>query len=107
MSRIILYVSNPHNVPHTVRRVLASPFIGLVYVYRLVLSPDHGPLRHLFPYGYCRHEPTCSTYALHQLRERWLPVALYKISARLLSCHPWRKLDERKLRAMTQEKDPV
>ncbi len=34
----------------------------LIKIYQKTLSPDHGPVRHLFPYGYCKFSPTCSVY---------------------------------------------
>jgi uncharacterized protein len=66
--------------------------------YQLTLSPDHGPLRHLYTYGYCRHEPTCSEFARTMLLERGVVRSLWPITRRLLSCHPWAKPSEEKMR---------
>ncbi len=76
--------------------------IALVRAYQATLSPDHGPLKHLYPYGYCRHEPTCSQYAIIQLEKRGLIIGGLLSAARLLTCHPWRKLDEKKVRKILQ-----
>lgn len=38
--------------------------IQLIRLYQMTLSPDHGPLKRLFPYGYCRFHPTCSDYGV-------------------------------------------
>lgn len=89
-----------NNFQRYARLTLASPFIGLVHLYRVTLSPDHGPLRHLFPYGYCRHELTCSSYALQILHQRWLPIALVLIIKRVLSCNPWTKVTEEKMKTV-------
>lgn len=58
-------------------------------VYQKTLSPDHGPLRRLHPYGYCRHEPTCSEYGKNVLRERGFIIGSLLTIRRLLTCHPW------------------
>ncbi|UXY15433.1 membrane protein insertion efficiency factor YidD [Chitiniphilus purpureus] len=55
--------------------------IGLVMLYRYVLSPLLGPR--------CRFVPTCSSYALEAiakygaLKGGWLTIR------RLCRCHPW------------------
>ena len=55
--------------------------IGLLKVYRLVVSPLYGDV--------CRYHPSCSAYALRAvgvhgaLRGSWLAAR------RLLRCHPW------------------
>jgi putative membrane protein insertion efficiency factor len=59
--------------------------------YQKTLSPDHGPLRHAFPNGYCRFYPSCSAYAVDALATHHLFRALGLIFWRLLRCHPWSK----------------
>ena len=55
--------------------------IGLLKLYRAVISPIYGPV--------CRYHPTCSAYALEAvtvhgaIRGTWLAVR------RLGRCHPW------------------
>lgn len=66
--------------------------------YQATLSPDHGPLRHLHPYGYCRHSPTCSQYAKEQIQSRGLLIGGLKALRQLLTCHPWRTPDAKKIR---------
>ena len=73
-------------------------FVGLVRMYRATISPDHGVLRHLYPYGYCRHDPTCSSYAIEMLKTEPLYKALWHILHRTASCHPWAKTDDARLR---------
>jgi putative membrane protein insertion efficiency factor len=72
----------------SVGRALALPLVALVYVYQQTLSPDHGLVRALYPNGYCKFHPTCSTYALDALREDGL-VAVGASFWRLVRCHPW------------------
>ena len=81
----------------TVLALPATLFIGIIRLYQMVLSPDYSWLRHLYPYGFCRHEPTCSDYAVETLRSRNLFVALGKIALRILSCNPWKKPSDRKM----------
>lgn len=67
--------------PGALARLGAAPLIGLVLLYRALLSPLMG--------GRCRFHPTCSEYALQALRRHgpvrggWLTVR------RLARCHPW------------------
>ncbi|MDD5751060.1 MAG: membrane protein insertion efficiency factor YidD [Candidatus Peribacteraceae bacterium] len=64
--------------------------VMLITLYQQTLSPDHGPLRHLWRYGYCRHEPTCSEYGKGIILKRGLMIGGFLTIARLLTCHPWR-----------------
>lgn len=36
--------------------------IKSIAIYQKTLSPDHGLLKSRYPYGYCRHYPSCSEY---------------------------------------------
>lgn len=70
---------------------------ALITAYQHTLSPDHGQLRHLWPYGYCQHEPTCSEYAKQQIQARGLLLGLLYGAIRILSCHPWKKVSDEKI----------
>lgn len=76
-------------------RKIASSAIS---VYQATLSPDHGPLRYVHPFGFCRHEPTCSEYGRRVILERGILLGTPLLLRRLLSCHPWKKTGEEKLR---------
>lgn len=54
---------------------------GLVFGYRLLISPLLGPR--------CRFLPSCSEYALVALSEHRLAHALGLIARRLARCHPF------------------
>lgn len=86
----------------TFLRLPATIFIALIRVYQHTLSPDHGWVRHLYPHGYCPHTPTCSEYGVLMLQTRSLPVALWLTTKRLLSCHPWTKPSDEKLKTMME-----
>ncbi|MGE5392362.1 MAG: membrane protein insertion efficiency factor YidD [Candidatus Saccharibacteria bacterium] len=68
-------------------KIAALPLIFLLWIYRHTLSLDHGPLRFLFPYGYCKFYPTCSVYASSVLKAQGL-IGLPKIIKRVLACTP-------------------
>jgi len=70
-------------------RLAALLLIWVIKVYQTTLSFDHGPLRHLFPYGYCRFHPTCSNYALLALERFGLVSGSWLAIKRLVRCHPW------------------
>jgi putative membrane protein insertion efficiency factor len=62
-------------------RVLAWPLLGLVYLYRLLLSPLLGMN--------CRYEPSCSEYARQALLEHGLWRGTWLSCRRISRCHPW------------------
>lgn len=65
----------------SLNRILAFPFILLVKIYQLVISP--------FLPNSCRHIPTCSQYTIEAMRE-WGPVKGGWLGLkRLGKCHPW------------------
>ncbi|MFA5800507.1 MAG: membrane protein insertion efficiency factor YidD [Candidatus Peribacteraceae bacterium] len=82
----------------TVSNIPATASVVLIRLYQRTLSPDHGLLHSLYPYGFCRHHPTCSQYAIETLKSRSYPVAVFLSIKRLLSCHPWTKVSNERLR---------
>lgn len=68
--------------------------MGVITIYQRTLSPDHGPLRHFHPHGYCRHTPTCSQYGKNALRERGAIIGTLLIVKRVLSCNPFTKISD-------------
>jgi uncharacterized protein len=62
-------------------KLLAVPFILLIKIYQLLISP-------LFPSS-CRYTPTCSHYTMEALKKYgffkggWLGIK------RISRCHPW------------------
>jgi putative membrane protein insertion efficiency factor len=55
--------------------------MGLVYVYRWMVSPLLG--------NRCKYYPSCSQYALDALREYGLVKGSILAGWRLLRCNPW------------------
>lgn len=55
--------------------------IGLLKVYRLVISPLYGDV--------CRYYPSCSAYALRAVGVHGAVKGSWLAARRLLRCHPW------------------
>lgn len=65
----------------SVMHIISLPFIGLIKVYQLIISPWMGPS--------CRYTPTCSQYGIEAIKKYgplkggWLTIK------RILRCNPW------------------
>lgn len=62
-------------------RLLAVPMLGLVWLYRLAISPWLG--------NNCRYEPSCSEYAMDALRIHGAFRGSWLAAKRIGRCHPW------------------
>jgi len=62
-------------------KIIALPFILIIKLYQLVISP-------LFPSS-CRYIPTCSHYAEEALNKYGLIKGGWLSVRRILRCHPW------------------
>ncbi len=76
------------------RKVIAS----LITLYQKSLSPDHGYLKMFYPYGFCRHSPTCSEFAKEAILTQGIVRGTLQSLKRFLQCNPWTKLSDEKLR---------
>ncbi|WP_396175646.1 membrane protein insertion efficiency factor YidD [Flavobacterium sp.] len=65
------------------KKIIISPFIFLVRVYQVVISP-------LTP-ATCRFEPTCSHFTVEALKKHGLFKGGWLAIKRISSCHPWGK----------------
>jgi putative membrane protein insertion efficiency factor len=63
------------------KRILIFPFILLVKIYQLIISP-------ILPAS-CRYTPTCSQYTIEALKEWGLFKGGWLAIKRISSCHPW------------------
>ena len=61
----------------------------LILFYQKTLSFDHGPLRRLFPYGYCRFYPSCSMYGYEAIKSYGFLKGFWLAILRILRCNPW------------------
>ncbi len=62
-------------------KLLAVPFILLIKIYQLLISP-------LFPSS-CRYTPTCSHYTLEALKKYGIFKGGWLGIKRISRCHPW------------------
>lgn len=62
-----------------------------IVLYQKTLSYDHGPMRHLFPLGFCPYYPTCSEYGRQAILKHGIIVGILKGIWRIVRCHPWTK----------------
>ena len=63
------------------KKILTYPFIFLIKVYQLIISP-------LTP-ATCRYQPTCSHYAKEALEVHGFFKGGKLAVKRIFSCHPW------------------
>jgi putative membrane protein insertion efficiency factor len=59
-----------------------------IRTYQKTISPDHGPLKSIFPYGVCRFTPTCSQY-MDQAVAKYGIKGIVLGLRRILRCHPF------------------
>jgi len=62
-------------------QLLSLPFIGLIRLYQLIISPILGPK--------CRFTPSCSHYGIEALKKHGLIKGLWLTIKRIARCHPW------------------
>ena len=60
---------------------MSRVLMGLIWVYRVTISPLLGPR--------CRHTPSCSEYALDALATHGAVKGSYLAARRLARCHPF------------------
>jgi hypothetical protein len=63
------------------RKVLVYPFVFLIRIYQIIISP-------LLPAN-CRFQPTCSQYSIEALNKYGLFKGLKMSITRISKCHPW------------------
>ncbi len=61
----------------------------LIKIYQKTLSLDHGPLKKIYPHGYCRFYPSCSEYGFLSIKKYGVIKGIYKTAYRILRCNPW------------------
>lgn len=67
------------------------PFLLLIKLYQKTLSPDHGPVKILFPYGYCKFQPSCSQYGYEVIQKYGIFLGIPLAFWRILRCNPCSK----------------
>lgn len=69
-------------------QLLVFPTVALIFLYQKTLSPDHGLPKGLYPYGYCRHYPTCSEYSKQSFVKFGFLLGFGLTVKRVTSCNP-------------------
>lgn len=62
--------------------------VKLIELYQKTLSPDHGMLKILFPFGACRYQPTCSEYSKQAIIKYGIWRGMFIAIKRIIRCHP-------------------
>jgi putative membrane protein insertion efficiency factor len=65
----------------TFLRILSFPFVLLIKLYQVTLSPLLGPK--------CRFTPSCSQYAIEALKKYGIFKGSWLAVKRISKCHPW------------------
>lgn len=63
------------------KSALAIPLIGLIRIYKYLISPYLG--------NRCRFDPSCSEYAVEALKRHGALRGLWLALRRVAHCHPW------------------
>ena len=63
-----------------ISRILALPFITIIRLYRIFISPLLG--------NNCRHTPTCSEYGIIALKKHGVFKGIFLTAKRILKCNP-------------------
>ena len=62
-------------------KILALPFMALIWFYQKAISPWLGPS--------CRYTPTCSAYGMEAFKKYGLFKGFWLTVKRISRCHPW------------------
>jgi putative membrane protein insertion efficiency factor len=62
-------------------KTLSLPFILLIKIYQIVLSPLLG--------NRCRYQPTCSHYSIEAFKKYGIFKGFFLTIKRISNCHPW------------------
>ncbi|MCX7176610.1 MAG: membrane protein insertion efficiency factor YidD [Proteobacteria bacterium] len=63
------------------KSLAAIPLIGLIRIYKYLISPHLG--------NRCRFDPSCSEYAVEALKRHGALRGLWLALRRVAHCHPW------------------
>jgi hypothetical protein len=63
--------------------------IFIITLYQKTVSPDHGVIRGLFPFGVCRYTPTCSDYSKEAIARYGISRGSIMGIKRIIRCNPF------------------
>jgi putative membrane protein insertion efficiency factor len=73
------------------QKIISWPFLAMIKFYQKTLSFDHGPLKTLYPHGFCQFQPSCSQYTYEAIDKHGVIKGTILGSWRVLRCNPWAK----------------
>lgn len=62
--------------------------IATINIYQKTLSPDHGLFKYRYPYGFCRHYPSCSEYSKLAIEHNGTIKGTALSIKRIAKCNP-------------------
>lgn len=65
--------------------------VTAIKFYQKTLSFDHGPMKTLYPHGFCRFYPSCSQYGVEAVEKYGIIKGGFKTMWRVMRCNPWNK----------------
>ncbi len=65
--------------------------VWLIKLYQKTFSFDHGPMKGMFPHGFCRFTPSCSQYGAEAILKYGVIKGGLMTSWRIVRCNPWNK----------------
>lgn len=72
-----------------INKIIRYPFLVIIKIYQKTFSPDHGLLKILFPYGYCKFSPSCSMYTYQAIEKHGIIRGGALGCWRIMRCNPW------------------
>ena len=76
---------------HYINSFFSKIAVRLIKFYQKTLSFDHGPLKQLYPNGFCRFNPSCSQYGIEAIEKYGIIKGGFKAAWRVIRCNPWNK----------------
>ena len=70
---------------------LRKVVVSAIKFYQKTLSFDHGPLKSMYPHGFCRFYPSCSQYGVEAVEKYGIIKGGLKAMWRIIRCNPWNK----------------
>jgi putative membrane protein insertion efficiency factor len=73
----------------TAQKIIRQMATAPIVIYQQTLSLDHGPMKAMYPSGFCPFYPSCSEYCRQSILKDGVAVGIAKGAFRILRCHPW------------------
>lgn len=65
--------------------------VKVIELYQKTLSFDHGPMKSMYPHGFCRYTPSCSEYGKQAIIKYGIVRGGLMAFWRVMRCNPWSK----------------